>query len=453
MGNYVKKIIFNIVFSLFVCSGAVIFGKQEITQENSDEEIVVPTESLQRLVTVIDNIKKYYYRSIDVSDLFDGAIKGMIFGLDPHSEYLDQDGIQELAMRTSGRYTGVGVDMISDKGVIKVITPIDDTPAYRAGIKSGDYIVQIGDKLVRDITPSEALAMMRGPRGSKLSLTVIRENESKPRIINLRRELIKLQSVKDAQLLEPGYGYIRVVVFQDSTEKEMVRKIKQLQKLSKGSLKGLILDLRNNPGGLFDSAVQVANDFLDATKLKNNKLIVSTKGQDKKEQVTAKASDGELLPNVPLVVLINEGSASAAEIVAGALQDHKRAIIVGMRSFGKGSVQTILPVGKNNAIVLTTALYYTPLGRLIQARGIEPDINIEDMQILNSKEAQSLSRADESALVDHIQNTSGIDNNENKKISEQQNKPQLELGLARKDYQLYEALHILKSQNIMLYKP
>ncbi|MEI8054551.1 MAG: S41 family peptidase [bacterium] len=451
MQSYVKIIAFNIILSLFVCNEAVAFwGEKNSPSPPQDEETVLPAEGLQRLATIVTNIKRYYYRKIDVSILLDSAIKGMLAGLDPHSEYLGPEALKELAMETSGKFGGIGIIMTPDKGVIKVIAPVDDTPAYRAGIKAGDYIVQIDSKLVRDMTPSEYFSMIRGPKGSKLSLTILRKNESKPRVITLRREIIKIRSVKDV-LLEPGYGYVRLAIFQESTEKDMVKAVKKLQRSSKGNLQGLILDMRSNPGGLLDSAVEVADDFLDATKLKNNKLIVYTKGQDEESQITATATAGELLPNVPLVILINEGSASAAEIVAGALQDHKRAIIVGTRSFGKGSVQTVLPINRASAIKLTTALYYTPLGRSIQAKGIEPDIDVEAIQVSHNQGAQSLPRIDESALIDHIQSEDGDDDSvdEKQSLAAQQKQSQSELDLMYKDYQLYEALHTLKTLNVM----
>jgi carboxyl-terminal processing protease len=449
MHKHIKIIVFNTILSLLVCNEAVAFWKKNHPQDQ-DEETILPTESLQRLTMIVTNIKRYYYRKIDVSALLDSAIRGMLAGLDPHSEYLGSEDLKELTMETSGKFGGVGILMVPDNGVIKVITPVDDTPAYRAGIKAGDYIIQINNKLVHDMTPSEYISMMRGPKGSKLNLTILRKNESKPRVISLRREIIKTKSVKDT-LLEPGYGYIRIAVFQESTEKDMVKTIKKLQKLSKGNLQGLILDMRSNPGGLLDSAVDVANAFLDATKLKNNKLIVYTKSQDEENQITATATAGELLPNVALVVLINEGSASAAEIVAGALQDHKRAIIVGTRSFGKGSVQTVLPMNQNSAIKLTTALYFTPLGRSIQAKGIEPDIDVEDIQVPRNQRAQSLPRVDESTLIDHIQNIDSDNDNiygeQNLAVQQKQSKSELEL--IYKDYQLYEALHTLKTLNVM----
>jgi carboxyl-terminal processing protease len=449
MRNHVKIIVFHIILSLFVCNEAMAFGGKNIiqAQDQQDEETTLPAEAFKRLVTVIDNIKKYYYRAIDVSALLDNAIKGMVSGLDPHSEYLDIKGIRELNAETSGKFGGIGLEMTVDSGAIKVITPIDGTPAARAGIKAGDYIIQIDNKLVRDMTPSEAASMMRGNKGSKVNLTIVRKNESKPRVITLQREIIKAKSVT-GKLLEPGYAYIRLAIFADSTEKDMVRTIKNLQRASKGNLKGLILDVRNNPGGVFDSAIDVANDFLDARKLKNNDLIVYTKGQNEEDQVVAKAFAGELLPNVPLVVLINEGSASDAEIVAGALQDHKRAIVVGMRSFGKGSVQIVLPIGRTNAIKLTTALYYTPLGRSIQAKGIKPDIEVEDIVIPRNREGQSLPRIDESALIDHIQNADDGEN-EDQKLEIQRQWSKSELELVYKDYQLYEALHTLKTLNVM----
>ena len=449
MHNHVKIIVFHIILSLFVCNEAMAFGGKNIPQDQ-DEETTLPAEAFKRLVTVIDNIKKYYYRSIDVSAILDSAIKGMVAGLDPHSEYLDMKGIRELNAETSGKFGGIGIEMVSDSGAIKVITPIDGTPAARAGIKAGDYIIQIDNKFVRDMTPSEAAAMMRGNKGSKVNLTILRKNESKPRVITLKREIIKFKSVT-SKLLEPGYAYIRLAIFNESTEKDMVKAIKNLQRASKGKLKGLILDVRNNPGCLLDSSIDVANDFLDARKLKNNDLIVYTKGQNEEDQVVAKASAGELLPNVPLVVLINEGSASDAEIVAGALQDHKRAIIVGMRSFGKGSVQIVLPIGQINAIKLTTALYFTPLGYSIQAKGIKPDIEVEDILIPRNQGRQVLPRIDESALIDHIQNVdaTGDGENEDQKLEIQLQWSKSELELVYKDYQLYEALHTLKTLNVM----
>ncbi|OGT08789.1 MAG: hypothetical protein A2V89_01930 [Gammaproteobacteria bacterium RBG_16_37_9] len=443
------KILLGIVLCVTIFSSALVWGRADKSKKNG-EEVTLSSKDLQRLTTVIDDVRKYYYKSIDDDTLFKRAISGMLAGLDPHSEYLDIDDLKDLEMVTLGKFGGVGVEVYPDQGAIKVVSPLDDTPAYKAGIKAGDYIVQINNKLVRDMSLRDAVNMMRGPKGSKLNLTIIRKNENKPLVFNLRREIIKIRTVK-ARMLESGYGYVRLAWFQEPTERDMVLAIKRLQKASKTGLKGLILDMRSNPGGLVESAVQVADDFLDAKKLKNNDLIVYTKGQSD-EEMTAKATLGEILPNVPIVVLINDGSASASEIVAGALQDHKRAIVVGTRSFGKGSVQTLIPIDRTSAIKLTTALYYTPLGRLIQAKGIEPDINVENI-ILSRKDQddQEIPRVDESALIDHIQNSNDVnDSSSDSDVSDKQQKQsKAELDIAYKDYQLYEALHILKSQNVM----
>lgn len=476
------KLLLMFFLVMLVDSSAATFGKKGNTTPASatekSYEKVLSTADLQRLKAVISNIKQYYYKSTNDSMLFVNAIRGMLTGLDPHSDYLDVGDLKDLEMMTLGKFGGIGVEIIPDQGAIRVVSPLDDTPAYKAGIKAGDYIVQINNKFVRDMSLRDAARMMRGPKGTVLNLTIIRKNQHKPLLFKLRREIIKFKTVKE-RILEPGYGYIRLAGFQETTEKDMVRAVRRLQKLSQGGLKGLILDVRNNPGGLFESAVDIADDFLDAKILKNNRLIVYANGQGNETQLTANATPGELLPNTPLVVLIDEGSASSSEILAGALQDHKRAIVVGTRSFGKGSIQTLIPIDKNSAIKLTTALYYTPLGRSIQAKGIEPDIVVEDM-LLSKKyqeEHNSIPRIDESALVDHIQdqdndsNVGGVnddgdsakinDNSSDDKTNElgsskkDRNKkqkklasPRPEAGLAYKDYQLYEALHILKSQNI-----
>ena len=441
----IKKTLIAILCLLIFCS-TMIFASISISKSQSDGEgeSLLSAENWSLLTSVISNTKKYYYKSIGVTDLLKHALSGMLSGLDPHSSYLDAKDLKDLEMETTGKFGGIGVEVVPDKGAIKVISPLDDTPAFKVGIKAGDYIVQIDDKLVRDMTLREAIGMMRGKSGTSLKLTVVRKGEHKPLTFSLRREIIKVQTIKE-KILEPGFGYVRLALFQEPTAKDLVKSIKKLKRLSKGSLKGLILDMRNNPGGLLDSGVQVADYFLDSKKLKDNDLIVYTKGQVEESRIVAKATPGEILPGVPLVVLINEGSASASEIVAGALQDHKRAIVVGMRSFGKGSVQTLIPVGRDDAIKLTTALYLTPLGRLIQARGIQPDITIENL-VLSKKDNddQDLPRIDESALMDHIKN------GDNKKELEKERKRlKAELEQAHKDFQLYEALHILKSQNVL----
>ncbi|MCL5260227.1 MAG: S41 family peptidase [Gammaproteobacteria bacterium] len=421
---------------------------------NNTEGTAISAEDLQRLATVIAEVKKYYYREIDDKTLFTNAISGMLSELDPHSAYLTEQDLKDLQMETTGRFGGLGIEIAPDQGAIKVISPLDDTPAYKAGVKAGDYIIQINNKFVRNMSLNEALNMMRGPKGGLVTLTIVRKNSPKPLIFNLHREMINVKTIK-TKMLEPGYYYIRIAIFQEPTERDLTKAISKIKKDSGGHIKGIVLDIRNNPGGLLESAVQIADNFLDSDRLKNNDIIVYTKGQDSETQITAHASSGELLPNVPLVVIVNEGSASAAEILAGALQDHKRAVVVGTRSFGKGSVQTLIPVDKNSAIKLTTALYYTPLGRSIQAKGIEPDITVENFQIPEKKsEVEALERISESSLIDHIQNSDAQNSTENNDTTansdDERNKA--EVAIAYKDYQLYEALHILKSLNVLIHK-
>jgi len=452
-------------------------------KENSSTNAAMSEQDLQKMATVIAEIKKYYVKPISDHEIFDNAISGMLNGLDPHSEYLKKDDLDSLEMLTIGKFGGIGVEVIPDQGLIKIISPIDDTPAAKAGIKAGDTIIKIDNKLVKDMRLNEAIKLMRGSKGSKLTLTILRKNASKPLVINLKRDIIKIQSVKE-QMLEPEFGYLRVSFFQESTGNDVIKAInklkKQNEKTSDNDIKGLILDLRNNPGGLLDSAVQVADSFLDTQKLGSNNIIVYTKGNSENSKITARATPGELLPNVPIVVLINEGSASAAEIVAGALQDYKRAVIVGTKSFGKGSVQTVLPVDKESAIKLTTSLYYTPLGRSIQAKGIEPDITISDLKLQaknnGNDEEQDIANISESSFIDHLKN--GNDENDddtntetttsqgtnaskdsstnhetdNKESKDTTNKSDLSYDLVNKDYQLHEALNILKALNVTHHK-
>ncbi|MDR1057184.1 MAG: S41 family peptidase [Coxiellaceae bacterium] len=448
MRNNIKLLIGVILCLLAFNHQGVLSGRVNSSHDGEGESWSV--DSLDRLASIITDVKKYYYKPLDDKTLLNHAISGMLSSLDPHSSYLTLEDLKELEMETIGKFGGIGVEVIPAHGAIRVIAPVDDTPAYKAGIKAGDYIIRINKKLVRDMTLKDAISMMRGKKGTCLILTIVRKNVSKPLVFNLRREIIKIQTVK-SRVLEPRYGYVRVAYFQEPTERDMVRAIRKMQRESKGKLKGLVLDLRSNPGGLLISAVKIANDFLDARILKNNNLIVYTKGQVNESQISAKATVGDLVLNIPMVVLINEGSASAAEVVAGALQDHKRAIIVGVTSFGKGSVQTLIPIDKTGAIKLTTALYYTPLGRSIQAKGIEPDINVEDIQLSrDGNKDQEIPRIDESALIDHIEN--GGEDGDSKSVSrleKQQTQSKTELELAYTDYQLYEALHILKSQNVI----
>lgn len=374
--------------------------------------------------------------------LFDNAIKGLLSNLDPHSSYLTKSDMQELQTVTTGKFGGIGIEVIPEAGAIKIITPLDNSPASRAGIKAGDLIVRINKKLVKDMTLAEAIEAMRGPAGSKIKLTIIRENAKKPLVLTIKREVIKVATVK-TKLLEKHYGYIRIALFQNPAEKDVEKAIQKLKKESNNQLLGIIIDVRNNPGGLFDTAISVTDLFLDADKLGENKLIVYTKGRHNDTNMKARATKGEIVPNLPIVVLINSGSASAAEILAGALQDHKRAIVVGTKSFGKGSVQTVLPINHESAMKLTTALYYTPKGRSIQADGIEPDVVVKDLKIANSDKQDILfDPINENSLRDPLKNGNGtkIEETPEEKAADKA----IEQKLEQKDFQLYSALMLLK---------
>jgi carboxyl-terminal processing protease len=348
----------------------------------------LPIEELRAFTEVFGRVKSDYVEPVDDKKLITEAINGMLTGLDPHSAYLDQEAFRELQVGTQGEFGGLGIEVGMEDGFVKVVAPIDDTPAARAGLKPGDLIVKLDETSVKGMTLTEAVKRMRGRPNSQITLTVVRKGEAKPIVVTLTRAVIKIQSVK-SKLLEPGYAYFRVSQFQEQTGENLARAIERHFKENQGAMKGIVLDLRNDPGGLLNGAVAVSAAFLPG-----GSLVVYTDGrtEDSKMKLNARPEDylrgrmkddfNRRLPadakTVPMVVLVNGGSASASEIVAGALQDHKRAVIMGQPTFGKGSVQTILPLGNNTAIKLTTARYYTPNGRSIQAKGIMPDIPLDD---------------------------------------------------------------------------
>lgn len=397
------------LYTLGAFSGvALSLSLQSFAAEKAKKEESLPVQSIRTMAEVYGQIKANYYQNKPDSELFEGAMKGMVAGLDPHSEYMDKKDYADLKESTSGEFGGLGMEIGQEDGFVKVIAPIEDTPAERAGVKSGDFIVKIDDVSTRGMTVSEAVKKMRGKPGTKITLTLSRKNADKPIVVNLTRAIIKVKSVRH-HLLEPGYGYIRVSQFQERTVPGITEAAKDLTKLNKGPLKGLILDLRDDPGGLLNGAVGVSAAFL-----KPDVNVVSTKGRDGKAGMVLKATPEDYLlsagkdplsglpvelKTIPLSVLINSGSASASEIVAGALQDHKRAVVVGTQSFGKGSVQTVIPLSNGSAVKLTTALYYTPNDRSIQAQGIVPDIEVKDKdRAFESREAD---------LIGHIGNPNG----------------------------------------------
>ena len=390
----------------------------------------LPVEELRTFSDVFGRIKNDYVEDVEDSEMLNNAIRGMLSGLDPHSSYLDQEQFKELQVGTSGEFGGLGIEVGMEDGFVKVIAPIDDTPAERAGIEAGDLIIRLDDTPVKGLTLNDAVKIMRGKTGTVLRLTVVREGIDQPLKIDIKRAVIKVKSVK-SRMLEDGFGYVRISQFQSKTAENMVDAIEALHKESDGTLKGMVLDLRNNPGGVLNGAVAVSDAFL------KKGLIVYTEGRVSDSKLRFNATPDDILNSAPMVVLVNQGSASASEIVSGALQDHHRAIVVGTPTFGKGSVQTILPLSNGTAVKLTTARYYTPSGRSIQAEGIKPDIELDQVRV--SAVERSIDPVKEADLSGHLSNGNG---KKSKKSAEEQD--EAEESLAEKDYELYEALNLLK---------
>ncbi|MBA3535936.1 MAG: S41 family peptidase [Tatlockia sp.] len=431
-----NRFYFGVAMATLVTT-ALIFPAQAFPYSNQNTNSQIPMEDVQRFSTAIGEIKKYYVKPVDDKELFDNAIRGMLSGLDPHSTYLDEDAYKELQTSTSGEFGGLGIEVTMEDGVVKVVTPLVDTPAFKAGIKSGDYIIKLGSRSVQGISLKEAVELMRGKEGSTLDLTVLRKGVSKPLVFSLVREKIMIKSVK-SKLLDDGYGYVRITQFQAFTGQDMEKAIAQLKQQTGGNLKGMILDLRNNPGGLLDSAIQVSDAFLASDKNGKPEMIVYTQGRLPGSKFTALSTNTkDIINKAPMIVLINNGSASASEIVAGALKDNKRAIILGTQSFGKGSVQTVLPLDEKRGIKLTTALYYTPSGVSIQAKGITPDIVVEEIEVSKTAPKPDIFAGfSESNLSGHLIN------NDQTKVTNAAIKD--DQTLLHEDYQLYAALTILK---------
>ncbi len=393
----------------------------------------LPIDELRTFTEVYARIKSDYVEPVEDKKLLEEAINGMLAGLDPHSSYLDVESFKDVRVETEGQFGGLGIEVTMENGFVKVVSPIEDTPAAAAGLKPGDLIIRLDDRAVKGMTLSEAVRLMRGRPGTDIVLTVVREGSSKPLKFTVTRAIIKIQSVKQ-RLLEPGYGYLRITQFQSGTPKAVDAAIKKLEEENKGRLKGLLLDLRNNPGGVLNAAVGVSDAFLDKG------LIVYTEGRVQDSKLKFSATAGDVLDGAPMVVLVNGGSASASEIVAGALQDHRRAIVMGTKTFGKGSVQTIVPVSNGAALKLTTARYYTPDGRSIQAAGITPDIITEEAKITRNDTGDRLREAD---LARHLDNPV---NNEVKPIEvPKPNEPAGRKPMTpEEDYQVQEGLNLLK---------
>lgn len=394
------------------------------TEENvvNSEKTPLPLEQIKVFSDAFAILKKQYVDEISDEQLIEHAIKGMVNGLDPHSTYLSEDDFVEFKEKTSGKFAGLGIEITMQDGFVKVVTPIDDTPAAKAGIKSGDLIVRIDSNSIAGLSLSESIELLRGESGSKITLKIVREGIEKPFDIEVIRDIIKMRTVK-SKMLDNNIAYIRISQFQTSTAENFRRELKLLK--SKNKLAGLILDLRNNPGGILNSAVSISDAFITEGQ------IVSTKGRREDSQQLFTASPKDYLDGLPLMVLVNGGSASASEIVAGALQDHKRAVILGTKTFGKGSVQSFVTVADKKAIKMTTARYYTPSGRSIQAEGIVPDIIVEQRKF-DEQEYNKEQRITEQNLVGHLENKA------------ETKKQQQEQSATVDDYQLYEAMNILK---------
>jgi carboxyl-terminal processing protease len=395
----------------------------------NEAEGQLPLEELRTFADVYNQIRAGYVNEIDDSTLLEYAIQGMLTGLDPHSVYLTKDDFSDLKEGTSGEFTGLGLEVGMQDGYVTVIAPIDGSPAAAADLQSGDVILKLDNVPIKGLSLGEAIEKMRGPKGSKIELTLGRPGTSQPFTVTLTRDTIKMASVRE-RLLEPGYGYIRIAQFQLATGEDVAKALEKLQ--AKGPLKGLVLDLRNNPGGVLSASVDVAGLFLDGG------TVVYTEGRLPNSDMSFDARPGDASDNTPLVVLINAGSASASEIVAGALQDRGRAVVMGSDSFGKGSVQTILPLSDSRAVKLTTALYFTPNGRSIQAEGIVPDIPVERARVTAYDSAGQVTEAD---LSGHLSNGSG---NKSRGASSK-----VASELLASDNQLYEALTLLKGINIL----
>ena len=434
-----------------------------IAEKNTKPQL--PLDELRTFAEVYGKIKSDYVESVEDKKLINEAINGMLTGLDPHSSFLDVEGFKDLQAGTQGEFGGLGIEVGMEDGLVKVISPIEDSPAFKAGIKSGDLIMQLDEKLVKGMSLNDAVKVMRGKPNTPIKLTVLRKGENKPLYITLTRAIIKTQSVK-YKLSEPNYPYLRITQFQEHTGEDLAKAIKTLREQNKGPFKGLVLDLRNNPGGLLNAAVGVSGAFIP-----KDALVVYTEGRtpDAKMQLTANPANysrgGESadylkdlpadIKSIPMVVIVNGGSASASEIVAGALQDHKRAVIMGTQSFGKGSVQTILPMNNGTAIKLTTARYFTPNGRSIQAKGIVPDIIVEDPANpsdagLNLREAdlsRHLSNPKEAEAPAKTEAVKPASTKEESKEKHVDFKP-IEAG-TKSDFQFMQAINLLKGMDII----
>ena len=393
---------------------------------SGDESNPLPVDQLKAFGEIFDLVKEQYIRSVDDRELLQDAIRGMVGGLDPHSAYLTADEHQELQEGTSGEFGGLGIEITAEDGLIRIITPLDDSPAFDAGLLPGDLVTRVDGESVRDLSATEAAKRIRGQPGTPVTVTIVREGEDGPLEFTIIRDIVEVASVK-SELIEPGFARIRISRFQTQTGARLLEEIRRVEEANGGPLSGAVIDLRNNPGGILSGAVSVADAFLD------DGLIVYTEGRDPESREEYYAKPSDFLGGIPIVALVNGGSASAAEIVAGALQDRRRAVIAGTRTFGKGSVQTIVSLGDGSALKLTTSRYYTPSGHSIQARGIIPDIELPALRI---EAAESRNSILEGNLPGHLESDAGAPAQTPPATASE--------SLAVEDFPLFQAINLLK---------
>ena len=439
--RWVRALWWGALLSVLLWSGSRLVTRVSAIAKDAYDNIEVFTN-------VLTLVQRNYVDPVTTKQLIEGAITGMMNALDPHSAYLPPESYRELQVDTRGTFGGLGIEITIRNNVLTVVSPIEDTPAYRAGIRSGDQIIKIDDEFTKDMSLVDAVRRMRGSPGTKVRLTIRREGVAKPIDLTLTREIIKIQSVK-ARLLEKGYAYVRLTSFQERTDADLQKALAKLEQDNGAPLQGLVLDLRNNPGGLLTQAIKVADEFIDSG------LVVYTDGRLDTQKQKYFAHKAGSRTDFPMIVLVNGGSASASEIVAGALQDHKRALVLGTQTFGKGSVQTILPLDENSAIRITTARYYTPNGRSIQATGITPDIILENTPTLVRTDdgGSTLPRIREENLPRHLRApkshpSAPPTDEEGQEEEPEMGEPQIREGELGKDPQLDRALELLKSWNV-----
>lgn len=436
----VRKNYLGVVIGVLL-GASLTLGHSVLATRN--DSATIPIDQLRTFTDVFTRIKRNYVEEVSDEELLELAIRGMLSGLDPHSAYLDEEQYNELRIGTSGEFGGLGIEVGMEDGFVKVVSPIDDTPAKRAGVLAGDLIIRLDDKSVKGLTLNDAVKLMRGKPGSPISLTIVREGADAPLKIEVVRDIIQVNSVRE-RLIEGGFGYVRISSFQNKTTRNLLSSVRELTERHGTDLRGLVLDLRNNPGGVLSAAVGVSDAFLEEG------LVVYTDGRDRDNHLSYSARRGDILQGAPLIVLVNQGSASASEIVAGALQDHRRAIILGRTTFGKGSVQTIQDLPNGGAVKLTTARYFTPDGRSIQAEGIVPDIEVGNFQ-LQQENANSLTPISESSLSGHLSNPNDEEVAESAEENEAEIDPDAPVKLrdiANTDYTLYEAVNLLRGLDI-----